>query len=614
MKKILFSLAAFFATFASAVAAPVDNYDNVIYAQDARIAKGGTVELPIYLKNSDYVVKSFQFNVTLPEGISFVSAADGYQRTIVPAGWTSTAATKEGVSSNIALVMGYYNSGSDLSIAQGDTKVMTLTLQADEDVTIEDKEIVIDAQKLTDGEGKGHQDGQTVTSKLSVVNYDAGYAVKMLPFKINTTDESTTVNVFINTASAATSVSFDVAFSSNDFKDQGLIETASLVSGRGTNCTITANSNGSYSINATKTAGFTAGSDVDIVKFTFYSQNEAGTYTIPQGIYNVSIRNVSLSDASQSYNVAPYSANIYVGSAKASVSEGCVSFFGDYSDSGNTNLLTAAMPTTDATLTTVDLTGVTAIASNTTITTANPNALIRTSVALNLTNEKNVVEGNTCDKLVLTDGYAFNNTKAFTASSASYSRNYNAAMKGLGTICLPYAVSSDANVTYYQLSSVADGQMNFTKVDNVPANTPALYQAGSSSSTVSISGAGTVAKSNGSYSHTTGDWEMVGELNGQTIDAANDAVYNYYYISAADGNFYRATGKVTVGSFRSFFRAPKSTTPVKSFGVSLDDETGITTVVTGSKTTDNATYDLSGRRVNGVERGIYIQNGKKYIK
>ena len=45
-----------------------------------------------------------------------------------------------------------------------------------------------------------------------------------------------------------------------------------------------------------------------------------------------------------------------------------------------------------------------------------------------------------------------------------------------------------------------------------------------------------------------------------------------------------------------------------------DIANGITSVDNGQGTMDNAIYDLSGRRVQKASKGIYIQNGKKFIR
>lgn len=52
-----------------------------------------------------------------------------------------------------------------------------------------------------------------------------------------------------------------------------------------------------------------------------------------------------------------------------------------------------------------------------------------------------------------------------------------------------------------------------------------------------------------------------------------------------------------------------------TFTLEEDNTTGIREMENGNVETENSEiYDLFGRRVNSVEKGIYIQNGKKVVK
>ena len=46
---------------------------------------------------------------------------------------------------------------------------------------------------------------------------------------------------------------------------------------------------------------------------------------------------------------------------------------------------------------------------------------------------------------------------------------------------------------------------------------------------------------------------------------------------------------------------------------SLDEVTGIQSMVNGQLTIDKSVYDMNGRKVNSVKKGIVIQNGKKVV-
>ena len=86
------------------------------------------------------------------------------------------------------------------------------------------------------------------------------------------------------------------------------------------------------------------------------------------------------------------------------------------------------------------------------------------------------------------------------------------------------------------------------------------------------------------------------------------------YSNAFDGSYPEyATLHVPDGSIESY----KTKTPWSSFGkiVALgEEETGIDEVKGENGKVKTAVYDLSGRRVQKAEKGIFIQNGKVMVK
>lgn len=77
-----------------------------------------------------------------------------------------------------------------------------------------------------------------------------------------------------------------------------------------------------------------------------------------------------------------------------------------------------------------------------------------------------------------------------------------------------------------------------------------------------------------------------------------------------------ASDKTKINSMAAFFIVPKAM-EAREFTFSVDNEpTGIKFVVAGDKVeNDNCKiYDLQGRQVEKMQRGVYIVNGKKYVK
>ena len=75
--------------------------------------------------------------------------------------------------------------------------------------------------------------------------------------------------------------------------------------------------------------------------------------------------------------------------------------------------------------------------------------------------------------------------------------------------------------------------------------------------------------------------------------------------------FYKAEGTIAAG--KAYLDIADGS--VKGFALSFDGETSIKTIDNGQLTMDNAViYDLSGRRVEKMQKGIYIVNRKKMLK
>ena len=59
----------------------------------------------------------------------------------------------------------------------------------------------------------------------------------------------------------------------------------------------------------------------------------------------------------------------------------------------------------------------------------------------------------------------------------------------------------------------------------------------------------------------------------------------------------------------------KNLTTIKAFTFEFKDEaTGISTIENGQWTNDNVIYNLAGQRLNKMQKGINIINGKKVLR
>lgn len=105
---------------------------------------------------------------------------------------------------------------------------------------------------------------------------------------------------------------------------------------------------------------------------------------------------------------------------------------------------------------------------------SNPNTIIYVSEDSPVSADKNIVKGDTCKNLVVTDGVEFNVKEPFVATNATYTRV--SANEKMGTLCLPYAIKSTANLQLYRLMASAKNPFAYYAVDSIEAGEPCLFK------------------------------------------------------------------------------------------------------------------------------------------
>lgn len=177
--------------------------------------------------------------------------------------------------------------------------------------------------------------------------------------------------------------------------------------------------------------------------------------------------------------------------------------------------------------------------------------------------------------------------------------------KAYATLKLPFATTIPAGVTAYKMVENTSSNVKLEVYKNgmevLPANTPVLLQADAAETK-------TFAPAEYKAKETTG---FSGTLAATAVTAANT------YILAKDGDAVKfcklsATSN-TVNANKAYFTLNAAAANALNF-----DFGGVTTGIENAvadKANNAPIYDLSGRRVmNAVKGGIYIQNGKKFVK
>lgn len=189
------------------------------------------------------------------------------------------------------------------------------------------------------------------------------------------------------------------------------------------------------------------------------------------------------------------------------------------------------------------------------------------------------------------------------------------AMKAVGdktyaTAYLPFPVSAVSGAEAYVGALNAENtELNMTKVEGVPAEKGFVLVGTADKATLTIS--------NSNEALTIAN-DLVGTNTAITL--ADDTRANYLVFGKNKDNttevgfFKPSTAVKSIPANKAYLEASKLTAGAiaMNFG---GNTTGVNTVVLGENGVNAPVFDLSGRRVVApVKGGVYIQNGKKFIK
>lgn len=181
-----------------------------------------------------------------------------------------------------------------------------------------------------------------------------------------------------------------------------------------------------------------------------------------------------------------------------------------------------------------------------------------------------------------------------------------------GTLCLPFAfVTADIDdATFYELSNVDNEFMIFSeKTGTLPAFTPVIFK-GTDGTTYTFRTGSTTLDQPGAMTveNAASGFVMRGTVKKQVIDVAGDTSGNAYWFVGSDNMYHNATKSLTVWPYRSYFTSPNSgqAAATQAFGIKIDDGTTAIVSPTGSVSEVKRLFDVSGRRISRMQKGLNI--------
>ena len=194
------------------------------------------------------------------------------------------------------------------------------------------------------------------------------------------------------------------------------------------------------------------------------------------------------------------------------------------------------------------------------------------------------------------------------------------------SIVLPFAVSKEqiaaqfgegTVVAAYKDATVGETSttLNFEVVEEMQANVPYLIKPAQAGYTYTFQGVAIKAADNLEVGE--GEIKFVGNYeNGKQLTKGD------YFIDANRNKFYSANGTETMKAFRAIF-VSTAAAPAKAMFFSIRGNNGETTGIENVKTLAGKTFDVysidgmlvrkNATNLNGLAKGVYVVNGKKYI-
>lgn len=200
---------------------------------------------------------------------------------------------------------------------------------------------------------------------------------------------------------------------------------------------------------------------------------------------------------------------------------------------------------------------------------------------------------------------------------------------GWNTLCVPFSLTAAQvtaafgnDVELRKLSSIEGTTLKFVSTDIITAGEPCLIKVAKDGSTYNFEGVATIAVANNkdyTFSMVSGDIQFLGIYSLMDVVTVNPAGPSTgYYAFLGEGNkFFKAQAETKMKGFRAFFLVPNNV-PSNALKAVIDGTaTGIEDLVIDGVKANGRVYNLNGQYVgnslNGLQPGLYIQNGKKIV-
>ncbi len=210
-------------------------------------------------------------------------------------------------------------------------------------------------------------------------------------------------------------------------------------------------------------------------------------------------------------------------------------------------------------------------------------------------------------------------TDAIVAGTYDYVTLKRTFVAGWNTVCLPFTIDDvegffGTGAKAYTFNSYVNGELNFSTTSELTASYPYIIYV-PTAITEDIELTDITIKSvdeepflyskNGVYLRGTYAPIAAGQWTKSNTD---DIIYGV----TTDGHIMKAGSTASIKGFRAYFDVPTAS-EVKALSFDGEDATAIQTI-DGQHASDDAIYNVAGQRIQKMQKGINIINGKKVLK
>lgn len=222
--------------------------------------------------------------------------------------------------------------------------------------------------------------------------------------------------------------------------------------------------------------------------------------------------------------------------------------------------------------------------------------------------------------IVLDDNKDLSITENCNASNISYSRTLTSEW---GSLCLPIDIDLDHNAdfTAYSLNRLSDDMVELTELSGtLVANTPVIIRRKINVDNLNVSASGTITANLSSSDSPSHDLKLIGTYCKKIFTSADTDCFvlkGDKLMNPAKVLELSSAKTVGIKPYRAYMTFADSVegSSAKAYSLCIDSETTDIDIIHDISTDNAEYYDLSGRRVGNLQKGINIvKRGGKTIK